>query len=297
MGYELWTSPITGYRRRGTRLSEIRALLATGVQASAILEPLQCCSANAPETEMRNIMEHRGFDVAGVQEAQNGPVIGYVEKSQFQDGITSNRLLQLKSENIISEATPLGQVFSYLRSKEWVFVVVGIGVKGIVTRADLNKPPARIYLFSLVSLLEMHLRYWVRVTYEHESWQAELSDKRLEAAKKLQVERRARNNEISLLACLQLADLIGLVVRRNELREKLQLPGKEKAKSFLAHAEGLRNNLAHSQEDLIEGSSWEDLIDLVAALESLVARSDQIIEERASALGDNALSLWVVGTE
>ena len=37
MSYELWTAPITGYRRRGTRLSEIRSL------------------------------EYRGFDVAGVQ--------------------------------------------------------------------------------------------------------------------------------------------------------------------------------------------------------------------------------------
>lgn len=43
MGYELWTSPITGYRRKGTRFSELRAVIGAGVQARSIFEPLQCC--------------------------------------------------------------------------------------------------------------------------------------------------------------------------------------------------------------------------------------------------------------
>jgi hypothetical protein len=59
VGYELWTSPITGYRRRGTRLSEIRALVSAGIQARAILEPLQSCSVDAPADEMRRILDQR----------------------------------------------------------------------------------------------------------------------------------------------------------------------------------------------------------------------------------------------
>lgn len=42
--------------------------------------------------------------------------------------------------------------------------------KGIVTFADLNKPPVRVYLFGLVSLLEVHLRFWIRTAYSDGSW-------------------------------------------------------------------------------------------------------------------------------
>jgi hypothetical protein len=296
MGQELWTSPITGYRRRGTRLFEIRALFAAGVQARAILEPLQCCPANVPAIEIRELLDQRGFDVTGVQDSPDGPVLGYVETSQLQNGIASDHLIQLRSEDVLSDSTPLSDVLSGLRVRQWFFVVVGVGVKGIITRADLNKPPVRIYVFSLISLLEMHLRYWVRASYPEDQWQQEIKSNRLEAAKKLQEERRARNSQITLLACLQFADLRDLIIDRTDLRAKLLLGSKSKAKSLLRDAEGLRNSLAHSQADLIEGSTWEELIDLVTALEFVVAHSDQQIED-GSQPGVSGPSLWVVRTE
>lgn len=75
MGNELWTSPITGYRRKGTRLSELRSVLGARIDARAILEPIQCCPANALATEMRDLLGRRGFDVAGVMNDPTGPVI------------------------------------------------------------------------------------------------------------------------------------------------------------------------------------------------------------------------------
>src|SRR5579859_4840373 len=92
MGYELWTSSVTGYRRRGTRLSEIRSLVSAAIQARAILEPLQCCPVDAPAKEMQDILEQRGFDVAGVQERRNGSVIGYVDKEQLNGARISDHI-------------------------------------------------------------------------------------------------------------------------------------------------------------------------------------------------------------
>ena len=65
-------------------------------------------------------------------------------------------------EDLISDATPLAQIFSGPGERQHSFVLAGGSVSGIVTRADLNKSPARIYLFGLVSLLEMHLVFWNR---------------------------------------------------------------------------------------------------------------------------------------
>jgi CBS domain-containing protein len=295
MGYELWISPITGYRRKGTRLAEMRALFAAGVQARAILEPLQCCPADAPASEMKRILEKRGFDVAGVQQKRGGPVIGYVEKDQLQGGNASEHLRQVNSEQLVSDSTSISEVLAELRSKERVFVVVGAGVKGIITRADLNKPPIRIYLFGLISLLEMHLRYWVRAAYGDESWETKLNAKRLETAKNLQEVRRTRNDQISLLACLQFSDLRQLVLAAEEIRTKLNFGSKTKGKELLENAEELRNRLAHSQDDLVEGKSWEQLIDLVESIYGTVSISDENVEERVRSAGNNTTSLWVAG--
>lgn len=86
MGYQLWTSPITGYRRKGTRLSELRAVLGAGITARTILEPLQSCLSNAPATEVALILRERGFDVVGVQDTEKGPVTGFVAADALRGG-------------------------------------------------------------------------------------------------------------------------------------------------------------------------------------------------------------------
>ena len=90
MGHELWTSPITGYRRKGTRLSELRSVLGAKIGARAILEPIQCCPLDAPATEMRELLGHRGFDVAGVMSNPTGPVLGFVIAQELSEGTVGN---------------------------------------------------------------------------------------------------------------------------------------------------------------------------------------------------------------
>jgi hypothetical protein len=293
MGYQLWTSPVTGVRRRGTRFAELRSLIAAAVNARAILEPLRCCPVEAPAGEMRRALETKGFDVAGVQEKRGGPVLGYVEAAQLIGDRVSDHVLPVSAGQLISDATALGDVLLALRERKWVFVVVGASGRGIITRADLNKPPVRIYLFGLISLLEMHLRYWVQVSYGENGWQTALKPERLEAASKLQEERRKRNDQISLLACIQFGDLRKLAVDQTTIRTTLKLASKSKANDLLEDAVELRDRLAHSQDDLVEGKTWEGLIDLTVAVENLVTTSDQAVEERARASGKTAGDLWI----
>jgi hypothetical protein len=295
MGYQLWTSPITGYRRKGTRLSDLRSVVGASVLARNVLEPLQCCPMDAPAREMESILVERGFDVAGVQTVKNGPVIGFVLREALRGGSVKEHTRPMSAEHLISDATPLGDLLKVLSAKERVFVLVGSEVKGIVTRADLNKPPIRVYLFGLMSLLEMHLRFWVRRTYGEESWQEKLKKDRLDGANKLQAERRGRNEEITLLDCLQFCDKRELLLASNDLRAKLSLGSKKQAESLLKKAEDLRNRLAHSQQDLVEGTSWQALIEVIDKIEVLVHRSDDAVEEEAKSARKSVDALWVVG--
>ncbi len=281
MGYQLWASPITGYRRTGTRLSELRSLLGSGITAHAILEPLQSCPADASAPEMAEVLDQRDFDVAGVQLCQEGRVVGIVTKESLKAGVVKDHVRPITADLLVSDSTSLPAVLSVLKERQHTFVLIGSDVRGIITRADLNKPPVRVYLFGLVSLLEMHLSFWITAEYRQESWQRILKPNRLEAANKLLDDRRARNHEARLLDCVQFCDKRDLVVAVDDLREKLNLGSRKVARRMLTRAENLRNVLSHSQQDLVQGTSWEETIPLVEWVEAVLGASDALVEYQA----------------
>ncbi len=293
MGYQLWTSPTTGYRRKGTRLTDLRYAVGAGIITQTILEPLQCCPLDGPSNEMKRILEARGFDVAGVQPDRNGRVLGFVSATDLTNGSVRDHMKPLSADCLISDATPLGGLLRVLHDREHVFVLRGSDVGAIVTRADLNKPPVRVYLFGLISLLEMHMQFWVRWVYGHESWKEVLPADRLTAAEAIQTERRARNEEITLVDCLQFCDERDLILASDKLRNRLGLSSKRKASRMLRHAEELRNRLAHSQQDLVQGSNWKDQIELISEVEEFVHRSDDTVEQEAKASRTSTDELWV----
>ncbi|HKO35760.1 MAG TPA: hypothetical protein VJV21_04735 [Pyrinomonadaceae bacterium] len=192
----------------------------------------------------------------------------------------------------MSDATPLANLLSVMTDKEQVFVLTGERIGGIIARADFNKPPVRVYLFGLISLLEMHLSFWLRHFYEADSWQAELSDNRLARANELFRQRRLRNEEIALFDCLQFCDKRELALSKEDLRSSVGLGSKKVCRKFLREAEKLRDELAHSQYD-VSGANWRETIRLVEGIEELVRKSDQLVDKKATEqAGDFQSLLW-----
>src|SRR5437016_1155164 len=220
MAYQLWTSPVTGYRRTGTRVREIRALFESGITVRSICEPLKACLAEANATEMAELLDERGFDIAGVNEEQsNQSTTRFVSSIALKKGgIVRDHAEDIVVGDLISEATPLAKIFSLLERRSSSFVLVGGTVAGIVTRADLNKPPVRIYVFGLVSLLEMHLVFWIRREFG-DGWMKYLKESRLDAARKLFEQRRDKHQELDLCECLQICDKADLIISQDKLRE------------------------------------------------------------------------------
>jgi hypothetical protein len=283
MGYELWTSPITGYRRRGTRLAELRRVLGSGIAAHTILEPLKSCPGDASAKEMARVLEQRDFDFAGVQSEQDGPVVGFVARNSLSltHGLVKDHIRPITTELLISDSTPLPSVLAFLQQRQHGFVLVGLEVGGIVTRADLNKPGVRVYLFGVISLLEMHLTFWIRDIYRQDSWRQQLRSQRIEAAERLLLERKVRNHQTDLLDCVQFCDKRDLIIASEAICRTLQLRSKKYAEKQLKGAEDLRNLLAHGQQDLAQGSSWPEMIQLVGWIDAVVDRSDREVEARA----------------
>lgn len=288
MGYQLWTSPVTGYRRTGTRVSEIRRLFETDVTVRSIYEPLNACFAEADAAEMAKLLDERGFDVAGVKEADNDSITQFVAAASLKKGgNVRHHAVDIPINNLIADATSLAKIFSILGKREYSFVVVDANVAGIITRADLNKPPARIYLFGLVSLLEMHLVFWIRKEFGDEAWKQHLKESRIEQALELYEQRKQKHQELNLCECLQVCDKADVVMTHDELRDLFGINSKSEGRRLFGRAQTLRDLLAHGQTSLVEGTTWEDLTKTVAWMERALEASDNQIEKLASDAGAN----------
>ena len=282
MARELWISKATGKRRRGTTWAEISDLLETGMTIDSIYEPLRSCGKDWSQEEVRALLERLSFDVAGVTEARGGRAIGFIKRFDLSHGNLEKHIQLFRPRDLIAYTAPLTDALVALRARERVFVLGRNGVEGILTRADLNKPISRMYLFSLISLFEMHLTAWIERIYRNDSWRNELSKRRIANAEKHQQRRRERNQELDLLECLQFCDKAQLADRSESIRSHLGITSRRPFQRLMNRAEDLRNNLAHSQSDLSDNTDWETVLSDASEIERILQFSDRSLEKMPS---------------
>ncbi|WP_454695097.1 hypothetical protein [Achromobacter aegrifaciens] len=293
MGYQLWTSPITGYRRRGTRLKDYHDELGEKISVTAIYEPLQSCSRFAASVEIRAELVKRDFDIVGVRENEFGLLLGFARQSCLESGVVGDHTENIPVEALVGAENSVRSLLDVFLTKSYAFVEQDGNVDHIVARADLNKPIVRAFFFGLISLLEIHLSFWVNELYPDESWVNVLKKERLRKA----IEHRERIQQAglnpSLLECLQFCDKRDLVVNDATFFSKLGFGSKKEAKRILEKAEALRNHLAHSQYDLTSGSSWEEQIEILQKIDSTVSLSDELVEKSCAERAESFMSmLW-----
>lgn len=281
MGYELWVSPLTGYRRKGTKFTALKQIFVDNVTAKYIYEPLLSCPANSTSILAKSELRRRDFDVAGVKEFKNGEVIGFVVADEIGDDDFKTYIKKIEHGLLISDSTPLAELFSILSKKDFVFVVYGNNISGIITRADINKPPVRVYIFGIISLLEMHLNLWINHFYPSESWFDKIPPDRIIKAKSLYEQRKGNNQELTLLECLQLCDKRNLLKDADGFIVFFNFT-KNKFVTLIELMEKIRNEIAHSQNSIISNINWDEFIETIAAMETFLISSDEEIERRAN---------------
>jgi len=296
MAYQLWTSPVTGYRRKGTRAKEIRNLF-ENVTIRSVYEPLRACRLEEDAIEIAELLRKRHFDVVGVKEPER-PITLFVRANTLNKGGTvRDHAENIAVEDLISDATPLAKMFSLLGSRHYFFVLVGGAVSGIVTRADLNKPPARIYLFGLISLLEMHLVFWIRKEFG-DRWKEHVKRDRMAEAIKLFAERRKKGQELDLCECLQFCDKAALIMSSDDLCRLFSIAGTKSGEKIFRRIQSLRDLLAHGQTNLAEDYSWEELSRVVRWMEDALEKSDADVDKAALETGRDFIeSFWSPANE
>lgn len=275
MAFNLWISP-DAQRRKGTTFKEMQEIFVHNITTKFIYEDIYSCNKNASISDVSKTMADKDFDVLGVVD-QDKNVIGYVSKKdlgEIKDNSIENKFSCFGLKDIAADSTPMPQLLRILSERENCFIIKGNKVVGIVTRADINKPIVRIYIFGIISLLEMHLGYWINEYFKEEKLQNVINQKKINLSK--------NNNDgtLSLLERTNFHDKIEILKECPEFERKLKCKDVEQPLNDLFKAaKGVRNSLAHHHKSIKSDLTWDEFANTVENIESFLKKSEKIIEE------------------
>jgi len=257
-------SALFGVAMAGKRIPDaVMRLFAEYFTARDIAEPLASFDNTATSVQVHDFMQANDFDVVGVR--SDGRITGFVKRDSLCNGICEQNKYTLADAAVLSDGDPLLRVITELNQAPFLFVTVFGDICGIITHADLQKPAVRMWLFGIVTLIEMRFSELVEQNCPDGAWKEFLSEGRLQKANALLAERSRRNQRLQLLDCLQFSDKGQIVARNEDIRKHTIFQSRRQAEDAIKKLEQLRNNLAHAQDILI--SDWDTIIQLCQFIE------------------------------
>ncbi len=251
-------------------IESLRRVFTEGFAARDIAEPLVSFDACTAVSEVAELMDKRTFDVVGVR--REGVVVGYVQRADLCGATCGERIRVIDAP--IPDAASLADVVLGLANSPRLFVRVLGTVGGIITLSDLQKPPVRMWLFGMLSLMEMRMSRLIELKCQGDSWKQYLSEGRLQKAESLLEERKRRNQNLDLIDCLQISDKGQIVARNEELRRLTRMQSRRQTEQVIRMLESLRNNLAHSQD--IITCDWETIVALCSDMERVIHGTEEV---------------------
>ncbi|MEN8176587.1 MAG: HD domain-containing protein [Pseudomonadota bacterium] len=231
--------------------------------AKDIAEPLISFDSEANPARVREVLESRQFTVAGVR--RDGVVEGFIRLDDLRGGGDDLRRRAFGSDQVLSADASLSDVIHVLTRYEYCFVTLLGSPDAVITRAEIQKPVARMWLFGMITMIEINLAERIRVTWPDGSWHRLLSAARLRKTEELFEERRRRNQHTDLVDCLQLSDKAQVLMRSDEQLLEFGFASRSAARRAIKELESLRNNLAHAQD--IVTHDWPQIARMTRRIE------------------------------
>ncbi|WP_457673240.1 HD domain-containing protein [Thiolapillus sp.] len=241
-----------GFSRR-----RVQRLFSEAFTAKDIAEPLPSFDGDRPAKGVRALMEDAGIQVAGVRD--QGIVVGYMRREDLTGETCLDHSRGFSPDQQIYGDANLSEVILVLSRHDYCFVTLLNTVSGVITRTDMEKPIVRMWLFGIITMLEIRFTELIRKHWPDDSWVDRCSPGRLAKARELLEERRRRGaRHIELVDCLQLSDKSYLLVQDQKFLRDFGFKSKSQADQAIRAMESLRNNLAHGQS--ITTQDWPQIV-------------------------------------
>ena len=240
-----------GFARR-----RIQRFFTEAFTARDIAEPLASFDADSDPRRVLDVMEQKRLSVAGIR--REGLVDSYLRRADLRAGLPLEQARQFSPDQLVTGDASFPEVVEVLIRHHHCFVSILGTVTGVITRSEMEQPLVRMWLFGMITILEMRLTEIIKELWPNEEWTELVTESRLEKARKLQEERSRRGQQVSLVDCLQFSDKGYLVIGDPEYFRRFGLESKAEAKRAIRNLESLRNNLAHSQP--ITTQDWPQIV-------------------------------------
>jgi len=261
-------------KRAESQLNAFQNLIERGIHVELISEDLYTVIAEADAVETAKALQSQGFDECGV--FRNGSTSEVVRCKQLTHGTVGDHARSLTSDRRVAPPDSLWSCMDRIASSGPLYLAGENGLEGIVTVADLNKQPARLLMFGIVSMLEMVLLALVRRYYDGEAWQGKITQGRVREAENLYGDRVQSGEEIDLADCLQLCDKADVCIATDGIIDQWSM-SKNKARELLKSLQKIRNNLAHAQSPA-GTKTWTEIVDVLRHGHDILARSAALLQ-------------------
>lgn len=248
----------------------MKRLFTEGVTVLDIAEPLLSFDATADAAVAAEALEGSRDPVGGVR--SDGRVYGYVRASDLRSGGTcGDHARDVASDRVVQHQASLPEAVECLgQGREYCFVSVLGQIDAFVARPHFEKPPARMWLFGMITIAEIFLTETIESLYPDDAWTGLLSSGRMRKARELHAERTRRQQPVRLVDCLQLNDKMQILIRDEEWREEFEFSSRREGEKWTQELASLRNNLAHTQP--IVPFNWEMIEEAARRVDRVVSR-------------------------
>jgi hypothetical protein len=201
---------------------------------------------------------------------RDGVCVGYLRADDSTALDTESLLRPFAPAQVLQGEASLSDVIHVLTRYDFCFVTAMGDVAGVIARGDMQQPIVRMWLFGIITLLELELLERIRSLWPDGSWTQLLSTGRLDKAQNLLAERRRLGQHVDLADCLQLSDKAQILMEDEQQRLAFGLRTRGATKRIIKDLESLRNNLAHAQD--IISHDWPQIARLAQRIEEIIAR-------------------------
>lgn len=222
-------------------------------------------------------LEANGYDAAPVY--RDGDPVGFVtvDDAGAEDAGDSSldaRLTPLTIEHMVDGGAAFPAVVSALVERPVYFLGGHSHVSGVLTRADLNTSPARIYLFDRISSLEEHLCELILDVAP--DWKdAPVTADELDAIESRHADARAANVAHEEIRYAQFSTLETVVANVKDCWQACGFATKGAANSRLHEVTKLRNDVAHANL-VVETTDSSDFLNSGRTTENLATALETI---------------------
>lgn len=219
--------------------------------------------------EAKKIMREKRYDVLPIV-SKKGDVHKYFVTENWNnfDNISTG---EVSYEAVIPYNTSIRTVIKELATDNRLFFFLSAknDISGLISYVNLNCRQVKIYLFSLISELEIKLGELIVQSLDEKYILPELK----EDTKESYLEDMNRGSEPTLIEYLYLSEMLN-IIRKSNLVAKVGYPSKTKFDNYLGRINSLRHKVAHPSKSLVTSSDsvsklWDKILIIEKALFNL----------------------------